>query len=283
MDKAQNVAKYYNSHVLDEDQRLAYNSMEYLVTRYLIDLYASDAEKVCDLGGGTGIYAIPLAQAGKHVTLVDLSSEEIKLAIKKASQKGVHIDSQCCNILTNDFQIKSKFDLVLCLGPLYHCGDVFEVEKILARIHSMLGEQGFAILSFLSKYSKFNDVTRIFGLNKYRRNKNGEFIQEREEILPDIRMVNDFYDEILQQSKTFYFFDKSGIPISYIEPSMIGAYIHDKGFDVLEVVSADICDHIEPNTPKDEINRFIELSRKLGGGCKINDGNHVLVVLKKNN
>lgn len=281
MDKAQNIAKYYNSHVLDEDQRLTSCSMEYLVTRYLIDLYASDAENVCDLGGGTGIYAVPLAQGGKHVTLVDLSSEEIKLAIEKAVQKGVHIDSLCCNILTNDFQIKNKFDLVLCLGPLYHCGDVVEVDKILDRIYSMLGEQSYVILSFLSKYSKFNDVARIYGLSKYRRNKVGEFISERAELLLDIRAVNDFYEEILQQDKTFYFFDKSGIPISYIEPSLIGAYLKDKGFDVLEVVSSDICDHIEPSTPKNEINRFIEVSRKLGAGGKINDGNHVLVVLKK--
>ncbi len=266
MSGTQNIADYYNLHSLEEDARLSPFSLEYLMTMRLIDLYCRDAKTVCDLGGGTGVYAIPLAKTGKKVLLLDISKKEIEIAEQKARWAGVQLKTHHCDCFSDALVNNCTYDLVLCLGPLYHCRNIQDVEMTLDKVASIMkDDDGTAIIAFLSKYSKFNDASRK------------KILQDN-----DLTCLCDYYESLMHNDTVFSFQKRSGgIPVSFVEPSLIKAFFVEKGFAVLDVVASDVFGSIESGISLSETNRFLNVAHELGRTIKLNDGNHVLMVVKK--
>lgn len=232
---------------------------------HLIELYGRNAKTVCDLGGGTGVYAIPLAKTGKKVLLLDISKKEIEIAEQKARREDVLLKAKLCDCFSDALVNKYTYDLVLCLGPLYHCRNIQDVEMALDRIASIMKDNGTAIIAFLSKHSKFNDASRK------------KILQDN-----DLRCLCDYYDSLMHNDNVFSFQKRSGgIPVSFVEPSLIKAFFVGKGFIVLDVVASDVFGSIECGISSSETNRFLNVAHELGRTIKLNDGNHVLMVVKK--
>jgi len=63
--------------------------IEFASTLALIDSYFTKGMTVADIGGGPGRYAIELLKRGCHVTLFDLSAENIALARTKLTELGL--------------------------------------------------------------------------------------------------------------------------------------------------------------------------------------------------
>jgi 2-polyprenyl-3-methyl-5-hydroxy-6-metoxy-1,4-benzoquinol methylase len=73
----------------------------------------NQAYKILDLGCGTGRHAIELTKRGYKVVGVDLSSEMLAVAKRKASEAGVKVDFRIGD--ARDLDFKKKFDLVIML------------------------------------------------------------------------------------------------------------------------------------------------------------------------
>lgn len=256
---------YYDLHCQEEDLRITPQSVEYLMTMHLISLYASSVQTTCDLGGGTGVYAIPIAASGKNVLLLDISKKEIEIAERKAKQAKVQIDTEQCDLFDDSFNLESTFDLVLCLGPLYHCRNTKDVEIVLNRISSIMHDESIAIIAFLSKYSKYNDATRNAILHE-----------------DEIKSVCEYYSE-QQVNSVFSFQDRSGLPVCFIEPAIIKSFVEEKGFAVSDLVACDIFGRIDSEISLTDTDMFLEVAHELGRCVKLNDGNHILMVIKKTN
>jgi SAM-dependent methyltransferase len=102
----------------DENVRLTrspHGRLEFARTRELLErrLPAAPA-RVLDVGGGTGIHARWLAQAGYEVSLVDLMGEHVEMAGAIPGVTAAVGDARAL-----EFADRS-FDAVLLLGPLYH-------------------------------------------------------------------------------------------------------------------------------------------------------------------
>ncbi len=260
-----NVSEYYNLHCHEEDQRLSGNSMEYLMTFHLIEKYAPNAKTACDIGGATGVYAIPLALSGKDVCLCDISQKEIDLAIQKAVECGVKLQVKKCDVFTDDLFLGKTFDLILCLGPLYHCHNERDVREVLSKISLIMHSGSVAILAFLSKYAKLNKTSRKTQIDK-----------------DDMRNLINFHNFINESnSGLFIFREKPELPISYVVPEQISPFLKSLGFIVEDVVAADVFEKCAPTAEYSEIVRFTELAYQLGRSAKLNDGNHIIVVIKK--
>lgn len=122
------VRQYYDENAVREWTRLEEHPFEFLLTVYMLEKYIRPGDRVLDIGGGPGRYAIHLAKMGCRVALVDLSESNIALAREKAAEAGVTLETRVSNCLELDALPLGEYDHVLLMGPLYHLLD--EVDRI---------------------------------------------------------------------------------------------------------------------------------------------------------
>lgn len=106
--------------------RLRYVVAEANLNRHLADLATGPAQ-VIDLGGGDGGDAIRLANAGHHVTIVDISSEMLAKAKKRANTAGVSDRVSCVQADIRQLPpelAQNVAGVVLCHNVLQYVDDV---------------------------------------------------------------------------------------------------------------------------------------------------------------
>ena len=92
---------------------------------------------VLDIGGGTGGFAVPLAELGHRVTVVDPSPDALAALERRAAEAGV---TELVSGVQGDLAgmpagvVDSSADLVLCHGVLEHVEDPAEAVAVLSRL-----------------------------------------------------------------------------------------------------------------------------------------------------
>lgn len=124
--------------------------------------YASDIEEISgllnygnlsirailDLGCGTGSYILGLAAKGYLVDGVDSSPAMVEIARTKLREADVQSSITLGDMV--DFPLERIYDTVICLfGSFDYLYEDSNVQKLLARIHSALSEDGLFLLDFL--------------------------------------------------------------------------------------------------------------------------------------
>jgi len=106
---------------LNEDERLSTKaaSIEFLTTRYYIEKYLKPEMKILDIGAGTGAYSIYYAKQGYDVTAIELVNKHVEI-IKSKATEDMKLQALQGNALDLSRFSDNSFDIVLCLGPLYH-------------------------------------------------------------------------------------------------------------------------------------------------------------------
>jgi S-adenosylmethionine-dependent methyltransferase len=112
-----------------------------LTVRYLLrHTKASPAcLEVLDVGGGTGSYALPLAQLGHRVRLLDFSPQMLDIARARATQLGPPVAERIefCKASAQDTASlfpPDRFDLILCHTLLEYVSDHQEVFQVLISV-----------------------------------------------------------------------------------------------------------------------------------------------------
>ncbi len=149
------VRNYYDGCVEREWERLArpYRRFELVSTLRLIDEHFPPTGHVIDVGGGPGRYAVELLRRGYHVTLVDLSPENVAYARSKLAELGLSADK----VLEGDARDLSRmhdaeFDAALLLGPMYHIVEESDRRAALCELRRVLKPGAPAIVGFLNPW-----------------------------------------------------------------------------------------------------------------------------------
>jgi len=121
-DITKTIRSYYDDQTETEWSRIE-NRPEFLLTCRFLDRYLFPGEKILDIGGGPGRYALHLAAKGCDVTLFDLSPGNIRFASARARQQGLSLHTVCGDARNVDSLVRETFDHVLLMGPLYHIQD----------------------------------------------------------------------------------------------------------------------------------------------------------------
>jgi len=160
------VEKYYDSITKGEWARLERHKIEFDITkRYLLE-YTDKDSKILDVGGGPGRYSIYLKKQGHEVSLLDLSSENIKLAKIKAKEANVKLDNYIhANAMDLSEKVSGKFDVILCMGPLYHLVEENDRIKVIQECMKKLNEGGTLFVSFISAYAPIIDFIKKYPEN----------------------------------------------------------------------------------------------------------------------
>lgn len=132
---------------LQTDGRLEFLRTQELLGRFLPGPPAS----VLDVGGGAGIHARPLLDAGYDVHLVD----PMPLHVEQARQDGV-LAAQVGDARRLEFG-DGSFDAVLLLGPLYHLVDAADRLRALREAARVVRPGGVVIAAAISRFASTID------------------------------------------------------------------------------------------------------------------------------
>ena len=153
-EKRDEIRSYYNANPQKEWGRLKKkHPYEKYITIRMMDRYIKPGDRILDIGGGPGHYAIHYAKQGHSVTLLDLSDENVRFAKKKARQYGVKIAAEQGDATDLSRFADDSFDTVFLMGPLYHLMN--EESRILAIEEAKrVLKPGGVLLNYDAEYAK---------------------------------------------------------------------------------------------------------------------------------
>lgn len=140
----------------DENIRFTKDQMheaEFLITLETIKKYLRPGMKILELGAGTGAYSIQLAKDKYEVTSIELVKKNLDILKSKITSK-MKIEAILGNALNLKFIKEKQFDMVLCLGPMYHL-DTKDRLKCIKEATRVCKKNGILMFAFVSNYLPF--------------------------------------------------------------------------------------------------------------------------------
>lgn len=129
--------------------RLEFARTKELLLRYL----PPPPVRVLDVGGGPGVYAEWLADAGYDVKLVDLTPLHVREARQLAAGRFVAEEGDARALDEAD----ASYDVVLLLGPLYHLVDRGDRLRALTEARRVLRPRGLLVAAAISRFGSLLD------------------------------------------------------------------------------------------------------------------------------
>lgn len=147
------IQHYTEGH--DEENRLAggIGRWEYERTIAVISRYLGRQQRVVDVGGGTGIYSLWLAEQGHDVHVIDLVPHHVQMVRDKASARSLQLGSASIGDAVS-LSFPGEFaDLVLLMGPLYHMTDAEQRQRALRECARILKPGGRVACTVISRFA----------------------------------------------------------------------------------------------------------------------------------
>jgi 2-polyprenyl-3-methyl-5-hydroxy-6-metoxy-1,4-benzoquinol methylase len=147
------VKAYYESY--DENGRLFKDKAhmpEYLTTVRYLDRLIKPESSVLDLCAGTGVYSFYLAEKGHKVTACDLAEYNINI-IKANPHSDKLKNIAVCNALDTSLFKPDSFDIVLCMGALYHLVSDEEKTRVIRNCTAVCKSGGLIAFAYLNYFA----------------------------------------------------------------------------------------------------------------------------------
>ena len=144
IDSYKRLNEYYNK--FNEGLRLTrrHGIVELSVTLHYIKKYSNINKKIIDVGCGVGRYSDELTKQGFDVTSVEVTQSNISKA------KNFFPDLKIIKADARNLKIFSdkSFDMVLLLGPIYHCSSYDDRLKIISEAKRILRDDGLIFIAY---------------------------------------------------------------------------------------------------------------------------------------
>lgn len=137
----------------DEEKRLFSKSgqVEKITTLKEISNLINQDSKILDVGAGTGVYTIPLAERVSEVVAYEPATtnyNQLKEKIKNNRIHNVTVENKS-SLEMVDLK-DSYFDLVLIFGPMYHLSSEEDRTHTLKEAKRVLKDGGYLLVSFIN-------------------------------------------------------------------------------------------------------------------------------------
>jgi 2-polyprenyl-3-methyl-5-hydroxy-6-metoxy-1,4-benzoquinol methylase len=145
------INRYYENY--DEDGRLFRDKAhlpECLTTIRYFDRLFAPGSRILDACAGTGKYSFYLADKGHIVTACDLVEHHINI-IRANSYKLA--GTAVCNVLDLSNFDDNGFDIVLCMGAMYHLPSDDEKVQAIRECTRVCKPDGLIVLSYLNYFA----------------------------------------------------------------------------------------------------------------------------------
>ncbi len=151
-----NTIEYYDNY--DENTRLERDNVhktEFITTTYILDNIIEKDSKILDLGAGTGSYSIYYGEKGHSVTAIDLSPKNVGIMSDKIQKLNLQdkIEAKVGDVRRIDFLENESYDVVLCMGPLYHLNTQEERLYCIENSLKKLKKNGVLAIAYINKFA----------------------------------------------------------------------------------------------------------------------------------
>ena len=197
------IINHYNGY--EEDERLLrkYNQIEYLTTMRYIKKFAKKGAKILEIGAGTGKYSIELARQGFKVTAVDLTPRNIEI-LKENAKTVKNIEAYVGDALNLNFE-DNQFDIVLCLGPMYHLFNQKDKDRAISESVRVCKPNGILMFAYLTHSSivwNYGVRKNCFSSLGYALKKDGSIKDIPQEVFSSY-FIDDFEEQFEKQPTTY--------------------------------------------------------------------------------
>ena len=149
----ESIKRYYENY--DEEGRLFRDKAhlpEWLTTIRYFDRLFAPGSRILDACAGTGRYSFYLADKGHKVTACDLVEHHVSV-IKSKPNSDILDKITTCNVLDLSRFQENSFDVVLCMGAMYHLSTDDDKTKAITECARVCKAGGLIVLSYLNYFS----------------------------------------------------------------------------------------------------------------------------------
>ncbi|MDR2889822.1 MAG: class I SAM-dependent methyltransferase [Lachnospiraceae bacterium] len=150
------IVNFYNTYA--EDARATKSpsgNIEFYYTEKLVGEFIKPDAQVLELGCGTGHYGMIFADRCHQYTAVDLSPHNIDIFNRKIStHKKLNLKTMVGDATRLDQLDNDSFDVVLCLGPMYHLPED-ERSKVFDECRRVARDGAIMIFAYINRLGAY--------------------------------------------------------------------------------------------------------------------------------
>ncbi|MBW9169955.1 class I SAM-dependent methyltransferase [Clostridium estertheticum] len=156
-----NIVNFYNKY--DEESRVSTNKarkVEFNVTTSILNEYIRHQDKIIELGAGTGVYSFYYANKGNEVVATDITPKHVEIIKEKLSKSSniTKLRAEVANAIDLKQYDSESFDVVLCLGPMYHLINEKDREACISENLRILKKGGILAIAYINKHYVLNSI-----------------------------------------------------------------------------------------------------------------------------
>jgi SAM-dependent methyltransferase len=143
-----------------EERRLVASNgrLEFIRTWEILERYLpGSSSRVIDIGGGTGVYALPLSARGHKVHLIDPVPLHVERATALSSSSSTPLEGIHLGDARRLPAADATFDVALLFGPLYHLVARADRVSALAEAKRVLAPGGLVLSAYISRFASACD------------------------------------------------------------------------------------------------------------------------------
>lgn len=149
------VIDFYEGY--DEGKRLTTDNArktEFYVTTTILNEYIKPLDRILELGAGTGVYSFYYAEKGNAVVATDLSTKHVEIMKQKLMEhnKPLSLRAEVVDAVDLSLFGDESFEVVNCLGPMYHLKEKESREKCISECLRVLKPGGLLAISYINKH-----------------------------------------------------------------------------------------------------------------------------------
>jgi ubiquinone/menaquinone biosynthesis C-methylase UbiE len=156
-----NIINFYEKY--DEESRLTTNNarkVEFNITTAILNQYIEPNHKILELGAGTGVYSFYYAKKGNEVIATDITPKHVRIIKEKLQEgdKDINLLAEVANATDLSQYEFESFDVVTCLGPMYHLVDDDDRKKCMRESLRVLKAGGILVVAYINKHYVIHSV-----------------------------------------------------------------------------------------------------------------------------
>jgi SAM-dependent methyltransferase len=155
---ASEILDYYAKGLEEQRLEMSLGRLEWIRTWEILERHLPPPPaRLLDIGGGTGVYSLPLARRGYRVHLVDVIPRHVERALEPSRGSDSPLASAEVGDARHLDARDAAFDGVLLLGPLYHLIHQRDRLDALAEARRVLAPGGIVVSAYISRFASACD------------------------------------------------------------------------------------------------------------------------------